>query len=122
LVLTFGTMAWLTARRRDFAAHRRWALRTFVVASGVWFMRLGYFIWGVSTGGAGIGDSMDGPFDLVWAFATHLLPLAVLELYFRAERGPPLARHAMAIGLWAAAALILAGGLATWMGMWMPYL
>jgi hypothetical protein len=101
LILGFGAMAWLRARQLDFAAHRRWALRTFVVASGVWFMRVGYMAWGLVTGGAGIEQGMSGPFDLVWAFATYLLPLAILELHLRAERGPLWIQLAMAVLLWA---------------------
>lgn len=122
LIVGFGLMAWLKARRQDFAAHRRWALRTFFVASGVWFMRVGYMFWGLTTGGVGIGDDMSGPFDLFWAFATYLLPLAVLELYLRAERGSAFARYAMAGGLWFTAASILVGSGAAWMVMWSPYI
>lgn len=122
LIIGFALMAWRAARQRDFASHRRWALRTFMVASGVWFMRVGYMIWGIATGGAGIGKNMSGPFDLFWGFATYLLPLAVLELYLRAERGSPKAQRAMAAGLWLAAALIMAGSGAAWMVMWWPHL
>lgn len=120
LILTFGSLAWLTAHQRDFAAHRRWALRTFIVASGVWTMRIGYIAWGVLTGGAGIARGMSGPFDLFWAFATHLLPLAMLELYLRAERGGPMAQRAMAGGLWLVSLLILGGSLGAWLLMWWP--
>lgn len=120
LILSFGTMAWITARRRNLAAHRRWALRTFIVASGVWFMRIGYIVWGITTGGAGIGKGLSGPFDQIWAFATHLLPLAVLELYLRAERGTPRVQWAMAAGLWAVSLVILGGSLGAWFVMWWP--
>jgi hypothetical protein len=122
LIIWFGVMAWRTALRRNFAAHRRWALRTFIVASGVWFMRIGYMVWGITTGGAGIENGMSGPFDLFWAFATHLLPLLILELYFVAERSRPAAQHAMAAGLWIGAALILLGAGGAWMLMWSPYI
>jgi hypothetical protein len=120
LILSFAAMAWVTARQRNYAAHRRWALRTFIVASGVWFMRLGYIVWGVLTGGAGIERGLSGPFDLVWAFATHLLPLAVLELYLRAERGSPAAHWVMAGGLWLASLLIFGGAIGAWLVMWWP--
>lgn len=122
LIIGFGIMAWWTARQRNFAAHRRWAMRTFIVASGVWFMRLGYMVWGISTGGLGIARGMSGPFDIVWGFATYLLPLAVLELYLRAERGTPAAKFVMAGGLWVAASLILAGGGLAWMVIWSPHI
>lgn len=122
LILGFGAMAWLRARQRDFAAHRRWALRTFMVASGVWFMRVGYMAWGIATGGAGIGQGMSGPFDLVWSFATYLLPLAVLELYLRAEHGPVWAQMAIAALLWLCAIMLAVGSVAAWMMMWSPYI
>ncbi len=122
LILWFGAMAWRTARGRKFASHRRWALRCFVAASGVWFMRVGYAAWALTTGGAGIGPRLSGPFDLVWAFATHLLPLAVLELYLRAERGPAGAQRAVAAGLWLGTAIILLGAGGAWLLMWSPYL
>lgn len=122
LIIGFGLMAWRTVRKRDFAAHRRWALRTFIVASGVWFMRVGYMAWGLATGGVGVGPKMSGPFDLTWAFATYLLPLLVLELYLRAEHGSPTIQRLLAGGLWLAAALILAGSGAAWMVMWQPYI
>ena len=122
LIVGFGFMAWRTALKRDFAAHRRWAMRTFIVASGVWFMRLGYMVWGITTGGLGISRGMSGPFDVVWGFATYLLPLAVLELYLRAERGTPRAKSLMAGGLWVAALLILAGGGLAWVVIWSPHI
>lgn len=122
LILFCGAQAFITARARDFAAHRRWALRTFIVASGVWFMRVGYMAWALATRGAGMSRGMDGPFDLFWAFATYLLPLAVLELYLRAERGSARAQGAMAAGLWLGNVVILAGSIGAWALMWMPYL
>ena len=122
LIIGFGLKAWLTARQRDFAAHRRWALRTFVVASGVWTMRVGYITWGILTGGLGIAKGMSGPFDLFWAFGTYLLPLAVLELYLRAERANPARKTAMTATLWVIAILILGGSAGSWMLMWWPHL
>lgn len=123
LIFGFASMAWLHARARRFAVHRRWALRTFVVASAVWFMRVGYMAWGIATGGAGIGDAMDGPFDLFIAFGNSLVPLAVLEMYLRVEsRGSATDRYAMA-SLMAVCGVIIAGGsLGAWLVMWSPYI
>lgn len=123
LILTFAALAWRAARARAFAAHRRWALRLFAVASAVWFMRVGYMAWGIATGGAGIGKAMDGPFDLFLAFANSLLPLAVTELYLRAgSGGTPMARGAVAALLTVSALVILAGSAGAWLFMWSPYL
>eukprot|EP01036_Dinobryon_divergens_P000246 gene246-296_t len=39
LILAFAGLAWRAALQRDFVSHRRWAMRTFIVANGVWFLR-----------------------------------------------------------------------------------
>lgn len=123
LILTFGTLAWRTALARQFAAHRRWALRTFAVASGVWTMRVGYMVWGMATGGLGIAKGMSGPFDHFWAFATHLLPLALCELYLRADASTSATpKRAMAVILTTVSLLILAGSVGAWLMMWSPYI
>lgn len=123
LILAFAAMAYRAARARRFADHRRWALRLFAVASAVWFMRVGYMAWGVATGSAGIGKSMDGPFDIFLAFANSLLPLVVTELYLRAgARGTPAARNGVAALLAIGGVVILAGSAGAWMMMWSPYL
>lgn len=123
LILAFAGLAWRAARTRRFADHRRWAIRLFAVASAVWFMRVGYMAWGLTTGGAGIGKAMDGPFDLFLAFANSLLPLAVAEIYLRAgARGTPFARKGAAALLAASGFVILAGSAGAWMIMWSPYI
>lgn len=115
-------MAWRLARQHRFAEHRRWAIRAFLLVSGVWMLRLGLMAWIlVNQGPRGNTDQLDGAFDLVWVFGCYLLPLAVAELYFRAERG--------GVGLqWVAAAALLAGAAATALGtfgafmwMWAPH-
>jgi Predicted membrane protein (DUF2306) len=123
LILGTAAMAWRTAINRQFVQHRRWALRLFIVANAVWFMRLGYVLWGAGTGGAGIGDAMDGPFDLFLAFGNSLVPLAIMEIYLRVHKGKnDIARYAMAAGLAVCALLTLVGTAFAWMGMWGPYI
>lgn len=123
LILAFAAMAWRAARARRFVEHRRWAIRLFVVASAVWFMRVGYLAWGLATGGAGIGKAMDGPFDIFLAFANSLLPLAVAELYLRAgAHGTPGAKKSVAALLALSGLIILAGSAGAWMVMWGPYI
>jgi len=114
LILVFVALTWRAARERDIARHRRWALRTFLVAQGAGFsIRVLYAGWSVFTAGAGTGKDMDGPTDYVFAFATYLLPLAILELYLRArDSAGTLARFATAIVLVALTAYTVAGTLA----------
>ena len=86
LIALFATLAWVSARGHDVAAHRRWAMRAFIVANGVWFFRIGLFGWIiVNRGPVGITKALDGPFDRFWAYACYLLPLVILELYLRAK-------------------------------------
>ncbi|WP_395621916.1 DUF2306 domain-containing protein [Sphingomonas daechungensis] len=123
IILICGARAFLHARARDFAAHRRWAIRLFVAASGVWFIRIFYMAWGITTGGIGIEPRLSGPFDQIVAFANTLLPLAVLELYFRAERArSALPRYSVAFLLALSAVVILGGSAGAWLVMWSPYI
>jgi uncharacterized membrane protein len=87
LIIACCAVAWLLVRRGRIELHRRWALRLFMVANGVWFLRLGVMGWYLLTGGAGMTDNLSGPVNLVIDFASYLLPLALLELYFRTRDG-----------------------------------
>lgn len=122
MVLVTAIVAFHFARRRQINQHRRWAMRTFILLSGVWFTRLGYMAWAISTGGIGISRTMDGPFDVFIAFGSYLLPLAILELYFLASDsrsgGVKLAVSGLMAGATAATAL---GVFGAWMVMWSPH-
>ena len=123
LILASAAQAWRTALAGNFASHRRWALRCFILCSGVWFMRIGYVGWGASTGGLGIAKGMSGPFDLIWGFGCYLLPLGLLELWFAAERGQSAGGRYLAAGLAVTSGLLVASTSAlAWIAMWSPYL
>lgn len=86
VILVFATFAVRHAIAREIDTHRRWAMRLFLAVSGVWFLRVGYMAWIIANQGAvGMTENLDGPFDTFNVFASFLLPLAVLELYFRAQ-------------------------------------
>lgn len=101
LIIGFAGLAWRAARARAFAAHRRWALRLYLVSNAQWFMRVGFFAWFmISRPLLGEVKGLDQQFFLAWTFGCYLVPLAVLELYLRAkEGGSPRWRLAMAGGL-----------------------
>ena len=124
LIILFGGLAWRSALKREVSAHGRWALRTYLVANGVWFTRVGFMAWIlVSRTLFGSGDRYDGGFFLLWSFGCYLLPLAVLELYSRArESAGPGGRFAVAGGLVVLTLLMGVGifGVAT--HMWWPLL
>lgn len=86
LILLCAIIAWRLAATGKIDEHRRWAMRTFMVANGVWFLRLMMMAWAITTGGWGLNGGLDAPAFIVLQFLCFLGPLAVLELYFLAQR------------------------------------
>jgi len=124
LIIAFALVAWSAARARDIRTHRRWALRTWIVANGVWFQRVGIFSWTTANHAAiGMTRQFDGWFDLGWAFGCYLLPLAVLEIYLRVQdRAGASVRYAMAAALVFLTALVAFGSYAAYTFVWAPFL
>lgn len=126
LILGCAATAWRHARARRVDLHRRWALRLFLAVSGVWFFRVGLMAWiVVNQGPAGFDEkTFAGPFLTALAFSVYVvLPLGVLELYFRAQRsGRPRAQYAMAGGLALLTLLMGVGIAAATAFMWLPNL
>jgi hypothetical protein len=86
LIMLFAGITVRFALKRNFAQHHRWALRTFMVVSAVWFMRVSYTVLGIAFQGdiPGVTSELNGPMDTAIGYASYLLPLAVLELYILA--------------------------------------
>lgn len=123
LILAFVALAWRAAMKRRFDQHRLWAMRTFMVVSGVWFLRVGLMGWVVlNQGSAGLTDDMSGPVDTVFLFGSYLIPLAVLELYFAAQRGGAILKILAAAVVGVAAVYTAAGVFGATAFMWGPYL
>lgn len=122
LILLAAAMAWRLALQRRLAEHRRWAIRAFLLVSGVWFLRLGLMAWVIiNQGPNGNTPRLDGTFDSVWVFGCYLIPLAIAELYFRAEKGR-LAMQFTAAGVLALSALFtLLGTFGAFSFMWLPH-
>ena len=81
LIIAFGLLAWRTAVKHDAVAHREWALRTYLMANGQWFTRVGFFAWAILMHGRYMKQ-----FFVFWAYGSYLLPLAILELYLSVKR------------------------------------
>lgn len=125
LMLAFAWQTVRHARARRFAEHRRWALRLYLAMSGVWFFRIGLMLWlVVNQGPVGFDpDTFRGPALTALAFAQYLLPLALLELYLRAQqRGGAGERSAVAAALAVATLLTAAGTAAAAAILWLPRL
>jgi len=115
LIILFAVSTLRYAIARNIEVHQRWALRTFMVMSGVWFTRIIYGVLEVIPGDTpGTADGMSGPTNLVIGYASFLLPLAVLELYFLAKRSAAASvKTAVAALVLAAAALTATGAYVT---------
>lgn len=104
LVLGFAALAWRAAAARDIATHRRWALRTFVVVNGVFFLRLMFSAWLVIVQAPPTSIAFH-----IFSFASYLLPLALVECYLLAKQSGPAARGSMATLLFVASAFMAIG-------------
>ncbi|WOJ97905.1 DUF2306 domain-containing protein [Congregibacter brevis] len=122
LILISAAMTIRYAIARRIREHRRWAMRLFMVASAVWFYRVGLMAWMMLTGGIGIDTAtFTGPALNVIGFAQYLLPLAMLEWYFRCQGQATEQGKIMFIGTLAGLTVYMSVGIfAATMGMWLP--
>lgn len=88
LIMIFAVLTFTTAVKKDFIAHRRWAIRLFLMVNGVWFFRIGFGLWIFLNAGTAPGSTEDfsGPFDVFLAFGHSLVPLFFGELYLLAQQ------------------------------------
>ncbi len=123
LIMAFAFLAIRNAIQRNFASHRKWALRLFLAMAGVWFFRIGLMFWLLVNGGP-VGfdpETFRGPFLVFLGFGQYLIPLLVLELYFLAqERKKPLGKIVMSFGFILFTIFTAIGTFAATMGMWLP--
>jgi uncharacterized membrane protein len=123
LIWLCGAMALRYALARDFKTHRRWALRFFLVASASWFFRIGFFLsLIVFKGPIGFDPvTFRGPFLTFMTFAQYLIPLAVLEVYLRAQDRPGALRRMATAGMLFVLTLVMVAGLfAVAIAQWVP--
>ena len=123
LIWVFAALALRSALARDFKSHRRWALRLFLVVSASWFIRIMLFLtFLIFKGPIGFDPAtFTGPYLTFLSFSQYLIPLAVLELYFRAQESSGAGRRmAMAAGLFALTLVMCAGLFAVTIAIWVP--
>jgi len=123
LIMLCAAMALRYALARDFKTHRRWALRLYLVVSASLFIRAVLFLsLFLNRGPFGFDpNTFTGPFLTLLAFAQYLVPLAVLEIYFRAQdRGGAPGRFAMTAGLLVLTVALGAGIFTVTLGVWLP--
>jgi tetratricopeptide (TPR) repeat protein len=123
LIMLSAVMALRYALARDFKTHRRWALRLYLVVSASLFIRAGIFLAVLLNHGPFGFDpiTFTGPFLTFISFAQYLVPLAILEIYLRAQERPGTARRmAVAAGLFVLTAAMAAGVFAVTIATWVP--
>jgi uncharacterized membrane protein len=123
LIWLCGAMALRYALARDFKTHRRWALRFFLVVSASWFFRIGFFLsFLVFKGPFGFDPTtFRGPFLTFMTFAQYLIPLAVLEIYLRAQDRPGALRRMATAGMLFVLTFVMGAGLfAVATAAWVP--
>ena len=123
LIIIFAALALYKAVTRNFKTHRKWALRLFITASGVWFFRVGFMFWNMvhQTPVWYDPNTFTGPFLIFMAYAQYLLPLVLLELYFYAQEKAGVNGQLIIAGIIFLFTIIMAIGIfAATMGMWLP--
>jgi uncharacterized membrane protein len=112
------------ARARQLVEHRKWALRLFLVVNAGWFFRVGLVAWSMVLGPVGFNpETFEGPFIQVMAFAQYMIPLAVLEMYFRAQNSQSGMKKSLFAGFLVLSTLVMAAGIfGAAMGMWLPHI
>nr|WP_315484600.1 DUF2306 domain-containing protein [uncultured Undibacterium sp.] len=123
LIIVFAALTIKYAIARKFTIHRRWALRLFMAASAVWFFRIGLMFWiFIHKGPVGFDvKTFSGPFLSFLSFADYLIPLALLEIYFRAKDGSSVIFKLSAALLIVVASLAMCVGIfVASMGLWLP--
>jgi predicted membrane channel-forming protein YqfA (hemolysin III family) len=123
LIVVFVALAWRSALRRDIAAHREHALRAWVLVNGVWFLRIGLMLAGVSLAPFGVRMDVDGPLFLAVSVLSWAAPLALLQLYLWAGReASPAATRRVAWTFHGLTVLTAVGSLAAIVLLWAPRL
>ena len=126
-VILFALLAIRYAKARQFAKHRAWALRLFMVVNGVWFFRVGLMFWLVVNGGP-VGfnpETFTGPFLTALSVFTYAIPISliVLEMYLYARQKQNQAFSYFTSALIFLCTIIMGIGIiGATMGMWLPRL
>lgn len=123
LIMLFAVLTVRYGILRNIAAHRKWAIRLFLVVNGVWFFRVGLYFW-LFLHQRPVGfnpETFEGPFLYVLTFSQYAIPLAVFELYQKAKEGNNTRIVKLTVFILIVLTLIMIIGVfAVAAGMWLP--
>lgn len=125
-IIGFALLSIHYARARQFAQHRIWTLRLFMVVNGVWFFRVGLMAWLIiNQGPVGFDPkTFTGPFLTILAVFTYAVPLSLimLEVYFKVQSSKNQTVKLLTSALIGLLTIIMAIGIfGATMGMWLPH-
>lgn len=85
-IVWFAWMTYKNARKRNIVLHEQWALRFFLMTSGVWFLRVWGQSWKLLFGPSALEYTDTFSRDHILDVFIYVIPLSVfvLELYFYA--------------------------------------
>lgn len=121
LIMIFAILAVRYAIAGEITAHRRWALRLFMVVNAGWFFRIGLLQWVFLHNFD--PRALTSPFLTVLSFADYALPLVVLEIYLRTRNQASVgSRFALAAGLVMLTVVMAIGIHAAASVLWLPHI
>ncbi|GAB5382485.1 MAG: DUF2306 domain-containing protein [Aliiglaciecola sp.] len=123
LILLFAYFTIDMAMRRNIEEHRKWAMRLFVVVSGVWTFRVMLMFWFTANGGpVGVDlETFTGPAIKIMTVGQFLLPLLILECYFAGQQSTNHLNKVLASVIVLLTTLCMSVGIfAAFAGMWLP--
>lgn len=124
-ICTFSVLAWRSVIKKNIQAHRRWAIRSFLMVSGVYFMRLTFGFWLLVNNFTlpGSTENFDGPFDRFLVIGFTTIPLVFSELYFYAQdTNRAVGKYLMSATLFLLTLAIIAGTFMAVQVFWLPLL
>lgn len=122
LIIVFAGLALRAGLQRRIEVHQAWAMRLWLVANGVWFLRVGMAVSGAILVGA-LGQPRDvmGAVFAIWGVGSFLAPLAIYEAYRFAKRAQSAGLQWMMTAILGLCVLLTAGGAAIMtLAVWVP--
>lgn len=86
LTVLAAVMTAIYGWRRQFVAHRAWAVRLFALVIGSWLYRMDYGFWETLTHRLGHTANFDGPFDVFMDFFFFVPNVVLAEIIIRAPQ------------------------------------
>ncbi len=123
LIIVFVCIAWFRIRKGRVDLHRVWALRSFVVISGVWFLRVGVAAWiTLTTIVYGEPQNVNQFFE-AWKWGCFLVPLLILECYLLSnKRNEAVFHYVMSAIIFISSILLGVGIMGAYQIFWGPLL